>query len=124
VASGDPGSTWSSSRSTARHRSRIAASFGELTESEIVETRPRPSTNLALAALFGADVTVLPGKCDHCGAVHLIGELDAFVRAPGTVLRCPDCHGVILRVVETAEATYLDARGAAYLRFQRQVDLG
>ena len=73
-----------------------------------------------LAAVFGGDMTVVPGRCAHCGAVNLVGELRAFVRAPGTVLRCPVCGGAVLRVVETVEATYVDARGAAYLRFDRR----
>ncbi len=72
------------------------------------------------SAAFGADMTVVPGKCAHCGAVHVIAELRAYVRAPGTVLRCPICDGIILRIVETDEATYVDARGAAYLRFDRR----
>jgi phage FluMu protein Com len=92
-----------------------------------------PGTNLALddvldgnaaagplAAAFGADMTDVPGKCAHCGAVHMVAELRAYVRAPGTVLRCPICDGVVLRIVETDEATYVDARGAAYLRFERR----
>lgn len=74
----------------------------------------------ALAAAFGADMTTVPGRCAHCGAVNVVGELRAYVRAPGAVLRCPACEGVILRVVETIEATYVDARGAAYLRFERR----
>ncbi len=74
----------------------------------------------ALEAAFGADMTTVPGRCAHCGAVSLVGELRAFVRAPGTVLRCPACDGVIIRVVETSEVTYVDARGAAYLRFERR----
>ena len=73
-----------------------------------------------LAAAFGTEMTVVPGKCAHCGAVHVIGELRAYVRAPGTVLRCPICDGIILRIVETDDATYVDARGAAYLRFERR----
>ncbi len=73
-----------------------------------------------LSALFGADMTVVPGKCVHCGAVHMMAEMRAYVRAPGTVLRCPICDGVILRIVETDEATYVDARGMAYLRFERR----
>jgi phage FluMu protein Com len=73
-----------------------------------------------LAAVFGADMTAVPGKCAHCGVVHVIGELRAYVRAPGAVMRCPACDGVVLRVVETEDATYLDARGAAYLRFERR----
>jgi Family of unknown function (DUF6510) len=73
-----------------------------------------------LATIFGADVTTVPGRCAHCGSVSQIGVLRAYVRAPGAVLRCPVCVQVVLRVVETADATYLDARGAAYLRFTRQ----
>ena len=73
-----------------------------------------------LSTAFGADMTVVPGKCAHCGAVHVIAELRAYVRAPGTVLRCPICDEIILRIVETDEAIYVDARGAAYLRFDRR----
>lgn len=73
-----------------------------------------------LAAAFGSDMTAVPGRCAHCGAVNLVGALRAYVRAPGGVLRCPVCDGVVLRVVETADATYIDARGAAYLRFERR----
>ena len=73
-----------------------------------------------LAAAFGADMTIVPGKCAHCGAVHVVAELRAYIRAPGTVLRCPICDGIILRIVETDEATYVDARGAAYLRFEHR----
>lgn len=73
-----------------------------------------------LAAAFGADMTAVPGKCAHCGAVHMVAELRAYVRAPGAVLRCPVCGGVVLRIVETDGAIYIDARGAAYLRFERR----
>jgi len=72
----------------------------------------------ALSAAFGADMTTVPGKCAHCGAVSVVGTLRAYVDAPGAILRCPACGGVVIRVVETAEATYVDARGAAYLRFE------
>lgn len=74
----------------------------------------------SLEVLFGADVTAAPGRCAHCGTVSAIGELRAYVQAPGSVLRCPTCHGVVIRVVETPDATYIDARGAAYLRFERR----
>ncbi len=73
-----------------------------------------------LATAFGSDMTAVPGKCAHCGGVHMIAELRAYMRAPGTILRCPICDSVILRIVETDEATYVDARGAAYLRFERR----
>jgi len=35
------------------------------------------------------------------------------------VLRCSACEGVVLRIVQTPEAIYLDARGAVYLRLAR-----
>ena len=73
-----------------------------------------------LATVFSLDVTTVPAKCTNCGVVAMIGELRAYVRGPGSVLRCPACGGVILRIVETEDATYLDARGAAYLRFERR----
>jgi hypothetical protein len=73
----------------------------------------------ALSAAFGADMTAVPSKCAHCGTVNVVGTLRAYVDAPGAILRCPTCGGVVIRLVETTEATYVDARGAAYLRFTR-----
>ena len=42
-----------------------------------------------LAELFGADVTLVPAKCAACGEVNMMGAMHAYVRAPGSVLRCP-----------------------------------
>ena len=72
-----------------------------------------------LAAVFGAEMTAAPGACAHCGTVNMVGAMRAYVRAPGTVLRCPTCDGVVLRIVETPTATLVDASGAAWLRFER-----
>ena len=73
-----------------------------------------------LEAAFGTDVTGVPGQCAHCRTVSSVGQLRAYVRGPGSTLRCPACGGVIIRVVETPDATYVDVRGAAYLRFDRR----
>jgi len=73
-----------------------------------------------LEAMFGTDMTAIPGRCAHCGTINMVGAMRAYIGGPGAVLRCPACDGVVLRVVETAEATYFDARGAAYLRFERR----
>ena len=72
-----------------------------------------------LAEAFGEEMTDVPGECAHCGTVNVVAELRAYTRAPGTVLRCPACAGVVLRVVRTPSATLVDARGAAYLMFER-----
>jgi phage FluMu protein Com len=73
-----------------------------------------------LEELFGSDMTAVPGRCAHCGSVHMVGAMRAYTSAPGAVLRCPACDQVMLRVVRTEHATYVDARGAAYLRFERR----
>jgi hypothetical protein len=73
----------------------------------------------ALESLFGADMTAVPGRCGNCGTVNMVGAMRAYTQAPGSVLRCPACDEVVLRIVETTEATYVDARGVAYLRFER-----
>jgi hypothetical protein len=70
--------------------------------------------------VFGVELTASPTACAHCGRVGAMGTLLAFTHAPGVVLRCPACEQVILRIVETAEAIYLDARGAMYLRLERR----
>ena len=74
----------------------------------------------SLEAMFGSDMTAVPGRCAHCGTVNMIGAMRAFTQAPGTVLRCPACDGVVLRFVETTEAMFVDVRGAAYLRLERR----
>ena len=73
-----------------------------------------------LHELFAAEMTASPAECGHCGYEGEIGTLLAFIHAPGYVLRCPGCKNVILRIVETPDAFYLDARGAAFIRFSRR----
>jgi len=50
-----------------------------------------------------------------------MGTLLAFTQSPGVILRCPACESVVMRVVQTTKAIYLDARGAAYLRLERRI---
>jgi hypothetical protein len=69
-----------------------------------------------LQQIFGRDMTVALARCAGCGNEADMGALMAFTRGPGVVLRCPACREVIARIVETPSATYLEARGAAFLR--------
>ena len=72
-----------------------------------------------LQDIFGSEMTAVPAECANCGNVAEIGTLLAFTQAPGVVLRCSACEEVMLRIVQTPEATVLDARGAVYLRLPR-----
>jgi hypothetical protein len=69
--------------------------------------------------IFGADMTASPTECAHCGREGEVGTLLAFTQAPGIVLRCPACENVIVRITQTPDAFYIDARGAVYLRLAR-----
>ncbi|MGZ9235994.1 MAG: DUF6510 family protein [Anaerolineales bacterium] len=72
-----------------------------------------------LYEIFGVEMTASPTECANCGNEGEIGELLAFTQGPGIVLRCSTCEHVVLRIVQTPEAIYLDARGAVYLRLER-----
>ena len=72
-----------------------------------------------LAATYGWDMTTMPSQCAHCHNVNITAELRAYTRAPGVVLRCPTCSGVVLRIVETPTAKLVDASGIAWLRIER-----
>lgn len=73
-----------------------------------------------LHEIFTLEMTASPTECAHCGHEGELGALLAFTQSPGAVLRCPTCEGVMLRIVETPDAIYLDARGAVYLRLERR----
>jgi hypothetical protein len=69
--------------------------------------------------IFGVEMTAAPTECAHCGNEAEIGTLLAFTQGPGIVLRCSTCEQVVLRITQTPDAIYLDARGALYLRLAR-----
>ena len=57
----------------------------------------------ALADIFISEMTVARATCAKCGDTRPIGELRAYLRAPGIVLRCPTCDTAEIRIVR-AEA--------------------
>lgn len=72
-----------------------------------------------LQEIFGADMTAAPTECANCGQEGEVGTLLAFTQAPGIVLRCPSCESIVVRITQTPDAFYIDARGAVYLRLAR-----
>jgi DNA-directed RNA polymerase subunit RPC12/RpoP len=45
---------------------------------------------------FGIEMTTVRGSCINCGASAQVAELRVYMRAPGTVVRCPACGSVVL----------------------------
>ena len=72
-----------------------------------------------LSEVFAADVTVAVATCRGCGDRRPVGALQAYLDAPGVVLRCVGCEGVLIRLVRGPTRAWLDLAGVATL----QVDL-
>jgi len=52
---------------------------------------------------FGIEMTAARGACQHCGARGQIAELRVYLRAPGAVVRCPNCGNVVIVLVTIHE---------------------
>jgi predicted RNA-binding Zn-ribbon protein involved in translation (DUF1610 family) len=65
----------------------------------------------ALFEHFGSEMTTVAGACVHCGTVAQIAELKVYVKAPGTVVRCPTCGKVVIVLVEVHGMSRIDASG-------------
>ena len=70
--------------------------------------------------LFRIDIIAAIGRCKHCGAVRAFGEATVYTDAPGIVVRCKSCDGVLRRLVETPTSYWLDVSGLSYLQISRE----
>ena len=68
-----------------------------------------------LRELFVQDMTAAIATCRGCGATGMVGGLLDYGLEMGTILRCPKCDAVLLRVVHAPDAIRLDPSGLALL---------
>ena len=68
-----------------------------------------------LLDVFGAEMTTATGVCLHCNAVGLLAEQAVYNRAPGTVVRCRACTGVLMVLVDVRGTYSVDLEGFAAL---------
>jgi hypothetical protein len=64
-----------------------------------------------LVEVFGREMTATENTCAHCGTRAHIAELRAYTNAPGVVLRCVACAGIVLRIVRTPRGVLIDGQG-------------
>jgi hypothetical protein len=69
----------------------------------------------ALSEIFASEMTAAVATCATCGTFCAIGELAAYLTAPGLVLRCATCNAVQLRLVRANGRTWLDLCGIRVL---------
>jgi Family of unknown function (DUF6510) len=75
----------------------------------------------ALTEVFTIEMTTAVTTCATCGDTRPLGELRAYLEAPGTVLRCATCSAVQLRLVRAPERAWLDLRGIRTLQLDMPV---
>ena len=69
--------------------------------------------------VFAFEITTARCTCEGCGAVRDVGALHVYADAPGVVVRCPDCDGVVLRFVrDDNNRVWLDMRGIRVLQIR------
>jgi Family of unknown function (DUF6510) len=66
-----------------------------------------------LSEVFVPDLTTARATCASCGTVRVMGALQVYAHGMGTVIRCPACEAVILRVARTRTHLWLDPTGAS-----------
>ena len=73
--------------------------------------------NAAPHDLFARDLTMATATCAGCGATGPVATVMVY-EGMGTVLRCPSCDSVLMRVVVARGETCLDMRGVTALRWR------
>jgi hypothetical protein len=71
-----------------------------------------------MADVFVPEMTVAATTCATCGDIRPLGELRAYLRTPGVVLRCASCGAVQVRLVRATKRAWLDLRGVRVLQLE------
>jgi hypothetical protein len=71
-----------------------------------------------LLELFGVELTVATTVCAGCGATEQVARLDVYADAPGVVVRCCHCEGVMMRIVCGPDRAWIDLRGTGTLEIR------
>jgi hypothetical protein len=71
-----------------------------------------------LREVYAFELTSARGRCNNCGNVTEIGAVMVYANAPGTVLRCPVCDAVLMRIASSDDRYWLDVRGITWLEIR------
>jgi hypothetical protein len=74
-----------------------------------------------LQEIFPFEMTTVQATCTGCGATNAVGALAVYMHGMGTVVRCPTCDNVLIRVVRAKRRYWLDMRGVRVLQINVEV---
>jgi hypothetical protein len=77
-----------------------------------------------LSMLFIPDITMATGRCGNCLHNDMIARQPLYARAPGLVLRCPNCGHPTLRLVSAPDRFWLDLPGGSALTIPHDIGDG
>ncbi len=73
-----------------------------------------------LQAIFPFEMTLAQATCAGCGTTNAIGATAAYMHGMGTVVRCPFCDTVLIRVAHVKGRYWLDMRGVRVLQISAE----
>jgi ribosomal protein S27E len=71
-----------------------------------------------LSGVFAADISTAVGRCQACDRAGALGAAVVYPDGPGTVVRCPACGEILLRVSRAGGRAWLDLRGISALELE------
>ena len=71
-----------------------------------------------LQEIFPFDTTLMQATCTGCGATNDIGATAVYMHGMGTIVRCPRCDNVLIRIVHAKGHYLLDMRGVSILQMK------
>lgn len=77
-----------------------------------------------LREIFTMEMTTAHAECAHCGTVNPVGRIQVYIHAPGTVMRCPSCEQVMMRIVHGPGRYWLDLTGVHLMEIQENLAAG
>ncbi len=63
-----------------------------------------------LQEVFAVEMTTAIETCGGCGASDAVGAVHVY-RGAGTVLRCPHCDNVLMKIVKDETRVWIDMPG-------------
>jgi hypothetical protein len=73
-----------------------------------------------LQAIFPFDMTLAQTTCTGCGITNAIGSTAAYMHGMGTIVRCPRCDNVLIRIAHAGGRHWLDMRGVRVLEIKEE----
>ena len=73
-----------------------------------------------LQEIFPFDMTLVQATCAGCGTTNALGAVAAYMHGMGTVVRCPSCESVLIRVTHAKGRYWLDMRGVRVLQISAE----